>query len=178
MKAARTYRGCALCRYDPELYHNPNATELQPLPEPERPHFANTTLVNLSERQRIATELLGNIDWQSETSGYCVCPGKHLHTKGEGERDCEVHLDGAPNIHCFHGHCKGIEAGVNHELQSRIGKAEVVPTPRVQAQPRNDEPVELPPPPPPYVSPPLALLPAVLQDYIHAAAESLTVDVA
>jgi putative DNA primase/helicase len=123
--------------YDPELYHNPNSIEIEPLPEPEKPHFANISLVNLSERQRIATELLGNIDWQSETSGYCVCPGKHLHTEVDGERDCEVHLDGAPNIHCFHGHCKGIEAGVNHELQSRIGKAEFVSTP-----PANGEPVE------------------------------------
>jgi hypothetical protein len=39
------------------------------------------------------------------------------------------------------------------------------------------EPVELPPPPPPYVPPPLTLLPSVLQDYVHAAAESLNVDV-
>ena len=37
--------------------------------------------------------------------------------------------------------------------------------------------VELPPPPPPYVPPPLDLLPRVLQDYVHAAAESLNVDV-
>jgi hypothetical protein len=112
--------------YDPELYHNPNATELEPLPEPEKPKaaFNSTGEVNLSERQRIESELLGNIEWTSETSGFCVCPGKHLHTTGEAERDCEIHLDGAPNIHCFHGHCKGIEAGVNHVLQSRIGKAE------------------------------------------------------
>jgi hypothetical protein len=39
-------------------------------------------------------------------------------------------------------------------------------------------PAQLPPPPLPYVPPPLTLLPAVLQDYIHAAAESLNVDVA
>ena len=67
----------------------------------------------------------------SVSKGSCICPGKHLHTTGDGERDCEIHLDGAPNIHCFHGHCKGIEAGVNRELQSRIGKAEFVQTPRV-----------------------------------------------
>ena len=82
MKAARTYRACAYV-YDPELYHNPNATELEPLPEPEKPSaaFQLSGAVNLSERQRIATELLGGIDWPSETSGYCACPGKHLHAQ-------------------------------------------------------------------------------------------------
>ena len=39
------------------------------------------------------------------------------------------------------------------------------------------EPAELPPPPAPYVPPPLDLLPSVLQDYVHAAAESLKRDV-
>jgi uncharacterized protein DUF3987/CHC2-type zinc finger protein len=38
-------------------------------------------------------------------------------------------------------------------------------------------PVELPPPPTPYRPPPLTVLPSVLQDYVHAAAESLNVDV-
>jgi hypothetical protein len=36
---------------------------------------------------------------------------------------------------------------------------------------------ELPPPPPPCIQPPLNLLPPMLQEYIHAAAESLNVDV-
>ena len=149
------------------------------MPEPEKPKaaFNSSGEVNLSERQRIATELLGDIDWQSETSGFCACPGKHLHTTGDGERDCKIELDGAPTIHCFHKSCRGIKAGVNHELRSRIGKAEFVPTPCVEAHPRHGEPVELPPPPPPYVPPPLDLLPGVLQDYVHAAAESLNVDV-
>ena len=39
-------------------------------------------------------------------------------------------------------------------------------------------PVELPPPPAAYVPAPLTLLPALLQEYVHAAAESLNVDVA
>jgi len=38
-------------------------------------------------------------------------------------------------------------------------------------------PVELPTPPEPYVPPPLTLLPSVLQEYVHAAAESLKRDV-
>src|SRR5262249_30222260 len=36
---------------------------------------------------------------------------------------------------------------------------------------------DLPPAPPPYIPPPLALFPLQLQEYVHAAAESLNVDV-
>ena len=131
--------------YDPELYVNVNAREIQPLPEPEKPAapFNANREVNLSERQRIATERLGAIDWQSETSGYCTCPGKHLHTTGDGERDCELHLDNAPTVHCFHDHCRGMVDAVNRELRSRIGKAEFVPTPTVEAQPANSGPFPL-----------------------------------
>src|SRR5262249_47379494 len=69
-------------------------------------------------------ELLGQIDWRSETSGFFPCPGQRLHTTGDDERNCKIDLDRAPTIHCFHNHCTGIIAGINHELRSRIGKAE------------------------------------------------------
>jgi hypothetical protein len=46
----------------------------------------------------------------------------------------------------------------------------------VEVQPQ-EAPEPLPPPPAAYVSPPLILLPAVLQDYVQAGAESLNVDV-
>jgi BT4734-like, N-terminal domain/Protein of unknown function (DUF3987) len=110
--------------YDPELYHNPDATELEPLPERLKKKVKTNDIINLSERQRIAGELLGNIEWTSEASGYCVCPGKHRHTTRDRARDCKIELDGAPTVHCFHGHCHGILEGVSHELRSRIGKAE------------------------------------------------------
>src|SRR5262249_35684594 len=110
--------------YDPELYYNPNAKEIEPLPEAEKPQRVRNGAINLSERQRIATELLGVIDWQSGTSGYLVCPGKHLHTTGDGERDCRIDLDDVPTVHCFHNSCRGILTGINHELRSRIAKAE------------------------------------------------------
>jgi Protein of unknown function (DUF3631)/BT4734-like, N-terminal domain len=110
--------------HDPVLYHNANAIEIEPLPEPEKPRPINNGIVDLSERQRIATELLGTVDWRSETSGFVTCPGKHLHTSGNQARDCRVDFDSVPTVHCFHNSCRGILAGVNHELRSRIGKAE------------------------------------------------------
>ena len=135
--------------FDPDIWVNWDAIELDPLPESENPKSAaiSTGEVNLSERQRVATELLGDITWNGETSGYCICPGKHLHTTGDGKRDCEIHLDSVPTVHCFHNSCRGIITGVNHELRSRIGKAEFVPAPDIdqattaQAEPKseNDE---------------------------------------
>jgi len=110
---------------DPEAYLNPNAQEIRPLLAPKRDTGANApTPGDLNERQRIALGLLCPIRWDSETHGFLTCPGKHLHTAGDAERDCEIHLDGAPTVHCFHNHCTGIVAGVNHELRSRIGKVE------------------------------------------------------
>jgi hypothetical protein len=168
--------------YDPTVYHNANAREIEPLPEPEKPKAVNNGMVNLSERQRIATGLLGAVDWQSETSGFVTCPGKHLHTSGDNQRDCKIDFDGVPTVHCFHNSCHGLLEGVNHELRSRIGKAEYQPKQESEtsellgAGKAMPEPVL--DPPVPYVSPPVWLLPSQLQDYTHAAAESLNVDVA
>jgi hypothetical protein len=112
--------------YDPELIYNEGAREIEPLPEPEKPRPINNGMVNLSERQGIATELLVSIDWQSDTSGFIICPGKNLHTTGDGERDCKIELDNVPTLYCFHNSCRGIVDAVNRELRSRIGKAEYV----------------------------------------------------
>ncbi len=124
--------------YDPDAFHNPNAQELAPLPEPERPKSTSNGIVDLSERQRIATGLLGKIDWQSDTSGLVVCPGKHLHTSGDKARDCQIDFDGVPTVHCFHTSCRGILDGVNHELRSRIGKAEYIKPGPVQPRPLSE----------------------------------------
>src|SRR5262249_38424427 len=141
---------------------------------------------NLSERQRIVTELLAAVDWESETSGFVTCPGKHLHTSGDNQRDCKIDFDGVPTVHCFHNSCRGFLEGVNHQLRSRIGKAEYA-QPCGQVEQQNDstsatdagnafsEPVLESAA---YVSPPLGLLPQQLQDYVRAAAKSLNVDVA
>jgi hypothetical protein len=112
--------------YDVEISENDNAQELEPLLETEKP-AASSASVNLSERQRIAEDIFKTIDWKSETKGYTLCPGNDRHTTGNGARDCEINLDSAPNAHCFHGSCKAILNGVNHELQSRIGKSESKP---------------------------------------------------
>src|SRR5262249_53928651 len=180
--------------YDPTVYYNASAREIEPLPEPEKPKAVNNGMVNVSERQRIVAELLGAVDWQSQTSGFVTCPGKHLHTSGNNQRDCRIDFDGVPTVHCFHNSCRSILEGVNHELRSRIGRAEYNGNSQDLKEPQTGSTTTLGPrirpaiaseaaeasraPLMPYLPPPLALLPRHVREYIHAAAESLNVDVA
>jgi hypothetical protein len=111
--------------HDPDAYLNLDACEIEPLPLPEKPvRLQSNAAVNLSDRQRIAVELFGEIGWHSDSHGFATCPGEHLHTTPDAWRDCEIYLDGVSTVHCFHNSCSGIVAGVNHELRSRIAKAE------------------------------------------------------
>jgi Protein of unknown function (DUF3987)/VirE N-terminal domain len=180
-QACRDVARLCFLSYDPELIYKAEAREIEPLPEKPRP--INNGAVDLSERQRIATELLGAVDWESETSGFVVCPGKHLHTSADNDRDCMIELDNIPTVHCFHNSCRGILEGVNHALRSRIGKAEYISASTEFPGLRGETPncvdvdaVELPPAPAPYVPPPLTLLPVKLEDYVQAAGEALNVD--
>jgi Protein of unknown function (DUF3987)/VirE N-terminal domain len=115
--------------FDPNAFVNTKAAELPPLPQEKQASRKEKPFVGLPNpetRRRIAAELLGKLRWDADMHGFCQCPGQGLHTTGESERDCEIHLDGAATIHCFHNHCEGIVAGVNYELRSRIAKAERV----------------------------------------------------
>lgn len=112
--------------YDPNVHFNPNAQELPPLIETPQSACPTASLApaDIEARRRVAGNMLGQIEWSSETRGYCKCPALHLHTSGDAPSDCEVYLDSAPTIHCFHNHCRAIVEATNHELRSCIGKAE------------------------------------------------------
>ena len=108
-----------------------NAIPFEPLPmevktSGTRPLAPPMAAAHPSGRKAVAERLLGAIQWEDEIAGFCKCPGEHLHTTANSAKDCKVMLDGVPTIKCFHGSCAGIVAGVNHELRSQIGKAEVV----------------------------------------------------
>ena len=102
-----------------------DAVQFDPLPEEKKP--VAFTAPPGESRAAIASRLLGMIEWTEGGSGFCKCPGEHLHTGANGKKDCMVMLTGAPTIKCFHNSCAGIVAGVNHELRSQIGRAEFVP---------------------------------------------------
>src|SRR6516165_844943 len=70
--------------------------------------------------RQVAAWLLGAIDWQSEVSGFCRCPGEGMHTSANGKRDCRVNVDGAPTIFCFHASCAVAVAEANRRLRRAL----------------------------------------------------------
>lgn len=75
----------------------------------------------MTDPRSIAVRLLGAIDWQSEVSGLCRCPGESLHTTRTSAKDCRVNIDGAPTIFCFHASCSPAVAEANHRLRRELG---------------------------------------------------------
>ncbi|MBM3729088.1 MAG: hypothetical protein FJW40_27145, partial [Acidobacteria bacterium] len=115
--------------HDRNASKNCVAVELPPLVEPTKPAVPVTTTHAAAAakpdlRRTIAGELLGNIQWTDDTHGFCACPGRSLHTNPDGPRDCRLHLDGAPTLHCLHNSCRARVDAANRELRSRIGMAE------------------------------------------------------
>ena len=63
---------------------------------------------------------MGRVDWQTEVSGFCTCPGEAMHTSRSGRKDCRVNVDGAPTIFCFHASCSAAVAEANRRLRSAL----------------------------------------------------------
>jgi hypothetical protein len=100
---------------------------LPPEPKPERPTQTASNAADLPLRERIATELLGELKWSPGKNGYfCRCPGIASHTNGNGPKDTIVYLDKAPTLACQHESCLKIIEAFNVQLRSRIGKAELI----------------------------------------------------
>jgi hypothetical protein len=76
----------------------------------------------MNDPRQIAASIVGAVDWQTEVSGFCRCPGESLHTHKTGKKDCRVNLDGAPTIYCFHSSCAPAVAAANHKLRCAIGQ--------------------------------------------------------
>jgi hypothetical protein len=76
----------------------------------------------MNDPRQIAAGIVGAVDWQTEVSGFCRCPGESLHTQRTGKQDCRVNVDGAPTIFCFHASCTPAVAVANHKLRCAIGQ--------------------------------------------------------
>jgi hypothetical protein len=125
-EAAKDVARLCFVSHDPAAFYNADAVPLEVNGHevaPKLPEALPAASVTPSIRAEIAEKLLGAIQWTDE-GGFCKCPGQHLHTTANGAKDCKVMLDTVPTIKCFHDSCAGIVEGVNHELRSRIGKAE------------------------------------------------------
>jgi len=75
----------------------------------------------VTDPRHIAASIVGAVDWQTEVSGFCKCPGEALHTHKTGKKDCRVNVDGAPTIYCFHASCEPAVAAASRKLRQAIG---------------------------------------------------------
>ena len=69
----------------------------------------------------VAERILGQVDWQTEVSGFCQCPGESLDTHPNGGKDCRVNVDGAPTVFCFHSSCIAAVTEANRQLRRELG---------------------------------------------------------
>ena len=75
----------------------------------------------MSDPRQIAAGIVGAVDWQTDVSGFCQCPGESLHTHPTGKKDCRVSVDGVPTIYCFHASCAAAVAAANKRLRRELG---------------------------------------------------------
>jgi hypothetical protein len=76
----------------------------------------------MTDPRQLAAGVVGAVDWQTDVSGFCRCPGEALHTTRTGKKDCRVSVDGAPTIYCFHSSCAAVVAEANRRLRSALGQ--------------------------------------------------------
>ena len=75
----------------------------------------------MMDPRQMAASIVGAVDWQSEVSGFCPCPGLALHTQANHPKDCRVNVDGAPTIFCFHSSCRSAVEEANRRLRRELG---------------------------------------------------------
>jgi hypothetical protein len=96
--------------------------------------------------EKIAEGIVGPTEWKDAHSGFCVCPGAHLHSTPTQRTDCKVVIakngDGpSPGIYCFHSSCAQVLESINRELRSRLGRLDSGPVaPRFTTPPRRPTP--------------------------------------
>jgi hypothetical protein len=74
----------------------------------------------MTDPRQVAASIVGAVDWQTEVSGFCRCPGEALHTHKTGKKDCRINVDGAPTIYCFHASCGPAVAEANRRLRREL----------------------------------------------------------
>src|SRR5262250_280030 len=77
----------------------------------------------MMDPRQVAERIVGHVNWETEVSGFCKCPGEAMHTSANGKKDCRVNVDGAPTIFCFHASCAGVVAEANRRLRRELGAA-------------------------------------------------------
>ncbi len=84
--------------------------------------------------QEIVARYLPGVDWDSPTSGRCMCPGAHLHSRQPATRDARVFVNGVPTLTCFHETCRSQVAEVNSKIRTAWGLFQPPTDPQILAE--------------------------------------------
>jgi hypothetical protein len=76
------------------------------------------------QRQKIAEQILGWVDWTDSVTGFLDCPGIDLHNSPDGYKDCRIKIDGAPSVSCFHQSCREVIEEANLRLRRALALAD------------------------------------------------------
>lgn len=72
--------------------------------------------------QQIVAAIFPAVEWVDGERGFMPCPGKHLHSLTGGKKDCQVKLNGAPTIFCFHNSCQAVIEDANYKMRFALWK--------------------------------------------------------
>ncbi|MBL9113716.1 MAG: hypothetical protein JNJ83_01820 [Verrucomicrobiaceae bacterium] len=101
-------------------YHN--HAHFQSTSEQNAAESTNSPPTNtyLRDPKEIAEEVLGSIEWLDERTGFGTCPGRAKHTTPDGPKDCRIHIDGTPTVHCLHASCTSDVTDASRRLRDEM----------------------------------------------------------
>lgn len=124
---------------DPEAFINEGAVVLPWVDVPEPELLSETGAVPKGDpryegRRKVAEEVLREVRWVDGRSGFCTCPGGHLHTSKDGGKDCRVYVDDnpLPTLTCFHDSCKELVTKGADRLREGIEALEAKTGPEIK----------------------------------------------
>jgi len=70
--------------------------------------------------EKIISTMFPDVVWKDSSHGFMSCPGKHLHSGKNGNRDCRITINGAPTIFCLHQSCSAIVEEANYKMRRAL----------------------------------------------------------
>jgi hypothetical protein len=76
--------------------------------------------------RQLAEEVVGPVQWVTDTMGHCTCPGKTLHEPGGSDFPCSLLLEGLygrPTLYCDYGICSDERDAAVEQIESALKAA-------------------------------------------------------
>lgn len=111
--------------YDPDLWIRDDVQVIPPAEPLPRARTISSTPKDMTSREQIAFNLLGELRHDPSKGGYFVrCPGESFHSAKTADKHTILYLETVPTLACQHQSCSHSVEAFNRVLRSEIGKAE------------------------------------------------------